>query len=189
MEIVAINQISPDQVIFWQWGFITINATLVYTWLIMGILVIGFRACHPQSFHGHRTISRWQNLLEVIVSTIRSEIREIAQEDADKYLPFIGTLFLFILLSNLLTFVPGYVAPTSSLTTTAALAICVFIAVPILRHHKAGVDRISQGVLPADVHLLPLPCHGGIFPDPGPGRPALRQHHEPREGHRASCWP
>ena len=41
MEIMTISQISPDQVIFWHWGFITINATLVFTWLVMAILVIG----------------------------------------------------------------------------------------------------------------------------------------------------
>ena len=41
MEVVAIDQISPDQVILFTWGIVTINATLVYTWLIMGLLVVG----------------------------------------------------------------------------------------------------------------------------------------------------
>jgi len=138
MEVVAINQISPDQVIFFVWQFITINATLVYTWMIMAILVVG-SVLITRNLSTDRTMSRWQNLVEVIVSTIRSEIRDIVREGADTYFTFIGTLFLFILLSNLLTFIPGYVAPTSSLTTTASLAIVVFFAVPIYGISKQGI--------------------------------------------------
>jgi F-type H+-transporting ATPase subunit a len=138
MEVVAINQISPDQVIFFTWGFVTINATLVYTWLVMGILVVGSMVI-TRNLSTDRTLSRWQNLLEVIVGAIRSEIREVAKEGGDTYFPFIGTLFLFILFSNLFTFIPGYVAPTSSLTTTSALAIVVFFAVPIFGIAKQGV--------------------------------------------------
>ena len=41
MEIVSLNQISPDQVIIWSWSFIMINATILYTWLVMAILVVG----------------------------------------------------------------------------------------------------------------------------------------------------
>jgi len=138
MEVVAINQISPDQVIFFTWGFVTINATLVYTWLVMGILVVGSMVI-TRNLSTDRTLSRWQNLLEVIVGAIRSEIREVVKECGDTYFPFIGTLFLFILFSNLFTFIPGYVAPTSSLTTTSALAIVVFFAVPIFGIAKQGV--------------------------------------------------
>ena len=138
MEVVAINQISPDQVIFFTWGFVTINATLVYTWLVMGILVVGSMAI-TRNLSTDRTLSRWQNLLEVIVGAIRSEIREVVKEGGDTYFPFIGTLFLFILFSNLFTFIPGYVAPTSSLTTTSALAMLVFFAVPIFGIAKQGI--------------------------------------------------
>ena len=140
MEVVAINQISPDQVIFFVWHFVTINATLVYTWIIMAMLVIGSMVI-TRNLSSDRTMSRWQNLMEVIVGTIRSEIRDIVKEGADSYFPFIGTLFLFILLSNLLTFIPGYVAPTSSLTTTAALAMVVFFAVPIYGISKQGITE------------------------------------------------
>lgn len=138
MEVVAINQISPDQVILFAWGFVTISATLIYTWIIMGLLVIG-SILITRNLSTERTMSRWQNLMEVIVLAIRSEIKEIVKEDEDTYFCFIGTLFLFILFSNLLTFIPGYVAPTSSLTTTSALAIMVFFAVPIFGISKQGI--------------------------------------------------
>ncbi len=138
MEILRLNQISPDQLILWQMGFAKITATLLYTWFIMAILIIGsWLVTRKISKDIH--ISRWQNLLEVIVSTIRGQIMEITKDNPDHYLAFIGTLFLFIGLSNLLLIVPGYVAPTSSLTTTAALAICVFIAVPLYGITKRGL--------------------------------------------------
>ncbi len=139
MEVVAIDQISPDQVILLQMGLITINATLVYTWLIMLILVVG-SILITRHLSSERTLSRWQNVMEVIITAVMGEIREISRENVRRYFPFVGSLFLFIALSNLLTFIPGYVAPTSSLTTTAALAVTVFFAVPIY-----GIT--SQGVL------------------------------------------
>lgn len=140
MEIMSISQISPDQVILWQWGFITINATLIYTWVIMAILVIGAWLV-TKDISTEMRFSRWQNMLEVIISGIGSEIREITQGREKDYLPLIATLFLFIALSNILAIVPAiYVAPTSSITTTAALAVTVFFAVPIY-----GIA--SQGVL------------------------------------------
>ncbi|MGD0819578.1 MAG: F0F1 ATP synthase subunit A [Desulfomonilia bacterium] len=138
MEILRLNQISPDQIILWQWWFVKINATMIFTWLIMALLLFfSWLATHRLSTDIH--ITRWQNLLEVIVSTIRDQIKEISQDNPDHYLAFIGTLFLFIGLSNLLAVIPGYVAPTSSLTTTAALAICVFIAVPLYGITKRGL--------------------------------------------------
>jgi len=138
MEVMAMYQISPDQVILFKWGFITINATLVYTWGIMGLLVFGSLAV-TRNLSTDRTLSRWQNFLEVVVGGIRSEIRDVVREDVDVYFAFIGTIFLFILASNIFTFIPGYVAPTSSLTTTATLAIIVFFAVPIYGIAKQGI--------------------------------------------------
>ncbi len=140
MEVVAINQISPDQVILFAWGFVTISATLIYTWIVMGILIIGSMLI-TRNLSTERTMSRWQNFLEVVVGAIRSEIKEVVKEGEDTYFCFIGTLFLFILFANLFTFIPGYVAPTSSLTTTSALAVMVFFAVPIFGIAKQGVTE------------------------------------------------
>lgn len=138
MEILSLNQISPDQLVLLQWGFIRITATLVYTWLIMMILILGSWLV-TRTISSDMHTSRWQGLLEVVVSTIRDQIKEISHEDPGYYLSFVGTLFLFVGLSNLLLIVPGYVAPTASLTTTAALAICVFIAVPLYGITRHGI--------------------------------------------------
>ena len=138
MEILQSNQISPDQIIIWQWRFIIINATMLYTWLIMFILVGGSWLV-TRRISSEIRISRWQNFLESVVSILRDQIREVSQDEPTKYLSYIGTLFLFIGLSNLLIIVPGYVAPTASLTTTAALAISVFFAVPLYGITKQGL--------------------------------------------------
>jgi len=138
MEIVALSQISPDQVVVWSWNFITLNVTILYTWLVMGILV-GGSILVTRNLSSEMNVSRWQHFLEIVVSIVRGEISEMTKKGADNYVPLIGTLFLFICTSNVLAVVPGYIAPTSSMTTTAALATCVFVAVPYYGISRNGV--------------------------------------------------
>jgi len=138
MEVVALSQISPDQVVVWSWKFLTLNVTILYTWLVMAILV-GGSIFVTRRLSSEMNVSRWQHFLEVVISVVRGEISEMTKTGADHYVPLIGTLFLFICTSNVLAVVPGYVAPTSSMTTTAALATCVFIAVPFYGISRNGV--------------------------------------------------
>ncbi len=129
--------LTPDEIIFWQWGIISINATLVFTWLIMILLII-FSWLVTHNLSSTHRLSRQQNILEVIVMGINKQIEEISQQKPEPYLPFVGTLFIFIAVSNLLTIIPGYQPPTGSLSTTAALAICVFFAIPLYGISKQG---------------------------------------------------
>jgi F-type H+-transporting ATPase subunit a len=131
-------ELSPDATVFWQWGPVVLNATLVYTWLVMGVLVAGSWLV-TRNLSVEPAMTRWQNALETVVGYIRDQIRDIARQDPAPYLPFIGTLFLFISVSNLLGVVPFIEPPTSSLSTTAALALCVFVAVPIYGIAQEGV--------------------------------------------------
>lgn len=161
MEIVSLNQISPDQVIIWSWGFIKINATILYTWLVMAILVfISWLA--TRNLSSELNVSRWQHFLEVVVSIIRSEISEMAKKGADNYIPIIGTLFLFICTSNVLAIVPGYVAPTSSITTTASLALCVFIAVPYYGISRNGLFHYLKEYFQPNFIFFPFHVMGEI---------------------------
>lgn len=123
-------KISPDQLVFFDWSWGRINATLVFTWLIMALLTIGSWLVTRRLSSGER-MSRWQNLLEVLVSGIVEHIEEITRRQAGPFLPFVGTLFIFILTANILAVVPYFMPPTGSLSTTSALAICVFVAVPL----------------------------------------------------------
>ncbi|MGE0681908.1 MAG: F0F1 ATP synthase subunit A [Candidatus Binatia bacterium] len=150
-----ITDLTPDQVIFWRWQFLTLNATIVYTWIVMASLAVSaWLATRRLSTGPH--ISRWQNLLEVVVSMIREQIREISDQTPDSYVPFIGTLFLFIVVANVLTVVPGYLPPTGSLSTTAALAICVFVAVPLYGIVHQGLRGYLRNYIRPSVLMLPF---------------------------------
>lgn len=122
--------ISPDSMVFWHWGPFSLNGTIVFTWVVMALLTAIAWLITRRLSTGIE-LSRWQNLLEVVVMGIRDQIGELSHQEPGRYLPFVGTLFLFIAMANLLNVVPGYMAPTGSLSTTTALAICVFFAVPI----------------------------------------------------------
>lgn len=152
---------SPDEVIFYQWGFFKLNATIVYTWVVMAILVIGSWLVTRRLSTGPR-ISRWQNLLEVVVGFLRSEIRGLSQQNPDMYLPFIGTLFLFIAVSNLLDVVPGFSAPTGSLSATVALAVCVFFAVPIFGIANQGIGSYLKNYIKPSPFMLPFNIIGEL---------------------------
>lgn len=161
MDFMSLKEISPDQVVFWQWGWISINATIAFTWGVMAFMVIGSWLITRRLSSGPE-MSRWQNLLEVLVEGMRNQIRDISQEDPDSYLYFIGTVFLFILISNFFSVVPGYVAPTASLSTTAALAICVFVAVPIYGIMSRGVlGYLKEYVKPTPL-MLPFNVIGEL---------------------------
>jgi F-type H+-transporting ATPase subunit a len=145
--------ITPDQWIFWQSGFIKLNATIIFTWLIMALLVVGSWLVTRRLSTG-TSLPRWQNMLEAIVELIQGQIREVSRQTPERYLPFIGTLFLFIFVSNVLTIVPGYEPPTGSLSTTAALAICVFVAVPIYGIAQRGlVGYLKHYIRPTPLML------------------------------------
>jgi len=125
-----IGDFSPDDVELWRWEFVSLNYTILYTWLVIALLVFASWLV-TRRLTSSPQMSRWQNFLEILITTISDQIRDVSPQKPDRYLPFIGTLFLFIVVSNLLAVVPGFYAPTASLSTTTALAICVLIAVPV----------------------------------------------------------
>ena len=146
---------NPDQVILWQYDFIKINATLAFTWVVMAQLAGGsFMVTRRLSVDA--PISRGQNLLEVIVSYMNRQIHEISQQEPQRYLSFIGSLFLFIFVSNLLAVVPGYRPPTGSLSTTTALAVSVFIAVPFYGIRQVGLWEYVKQYCRPNIFMLPF---------------------------------
>lgn len=153
--------ISPDSQIFWQWRFVHLNATIIYTWAVMAVLTIGSRLV-TRNLSTRPPLSRFQNLLEVCVTLVRNEIRELSQESPDRYMSFVGTLFLFIAVSNLLDVVPGFTSPAGSLSTTAGLAICVFIAVPLYGIAQVGFLEYLKRYIRPTVFMLPFNVIGEL---------------------------
>jgi F-type H+-transporting ATPase subunit a len=146
-------KLSPDETIFWQHGFITINLTIVTTWAIMLVLVC-VSAIITRKLKTGIHISRWQCILEMLVTFMNDQIKEVGLNHPEEYIAFIGTLFLFIGTANICIILPWYEAPTGSLSTTAALAISVFIAVPFFGIMKSGLpDYLKSYVKPTFIML------------------------------------
>lgn len=147
--------------VYWQAGFVRVNATLVFTWLVIAFMVLAAWLVTRRLSIGP-SLSRGQNLMEVLVVGIRDQIQAVTQQDPDRYLPFVGTLFLFIAVSNVLAVVPGFQPPTGSLSTTAALALCVFVAVPIYGIAERGVAGYLQNYVRPSVLMLPFNIIGEL---------------------------
>lgn len=148
-------RLSPDEMVFWQYGFLELNATIVFTWALMLVLVVGSILVTRRLSTGlERT--RWQNLLEMIVTTLMTQIEEVGLEQPKRYLGFLGTLFLFVAAASLATVLPGYESPTGSLSTTAALALCVFVAVPLYGIGERGVGAYLASYVQPTFVMLPF---------------------------------
>lgn len=157
-----IKDISPDQVLYWRWGeWLNLNATILFTWLVMAALIIASVLITRRLSAGIR-MNRWQNFLEIVVDQMQRQIEEIVRQDAGPYLPFIGTLFLFIVVSNTLTVVPGFIAPTASLSTTAGLALAVFVAVPLFGIREQGLRKYIKLYLSPTPFMLPFNILGEL---------------------------
>jgi F-type H+-transporting ATPase subunit a len=152
-------EISPDNVVIYTWGTVVLNATVLFTWLTM-ISLVGISILVTQRLSICPKMSPWQNCLEILVEGIYNQIREITDQDPEPYISFVGTLFLFIVTSNLLTVVPGYHAPTGSLSTTMALALCVFVAVPIFGIRQQGLWHYLKSYLEPTPLMLPFQIIG-----------------------------
>jgi F-type H+-transporting ATPase subunit a len=148
-------RLSSDQLILWQHGIVKLNATIIVTWGIMLMLTIAARAI-TRRMTSDVMPSRWQAALELLITGIQQQIEQVGLADAGPYVAFVGTLFVFIASANLLTIFPGYEPPTGSLSTTAALALCVFAAVPLFGIRKRGWRGYLRSYLEPTILMLPF---------------------------------
>lgn len=154
--------ISPDMIVFYEWqGIPILNATIVFTWLVM-LLLAGGSWLVTRNVTSESKISRWQNLLETLVGMMNNQIREVSRQEPARYLPFVGTIFVFILAANVMSVIPGYSAPTGSFSTTVALALCVFVAVPVFGIGRRGIGAYLKSYLQPTVFMLPFNIIGEI---------------------------
>ena len=148
-------RLSSDGLIFWQDGFIKLNGTILFTWALMFVLAAGSKLV-TRKLSMDLKRARWQSLLEIIVTGIEKQIEDVGLSNPRKYMGFIGTLFLFIALASLCTIIPGNEPPTGSLSTTAALALCVLIAVPFFGVEEQGLRGYLKSYLEPTVIMLPF---------------------------------
>jgi len=147
--------LSPDQAIFWQHGVFKLNATIAFTWALMILLAGGSRLVTRKLSTGLER-SRWQNLLEIVVTGIEKQIEEVGLSQPERYIGFLGTLFVFVAAASLCAVIPGYEPPTASLSTTTALALSVFVAVPYFGIEEQGVRDYLKSYMKPTVLMLPF---------------------------------
>ena len=143
----------------WQHGVFVLNYTLVFTWIVMAFLTVGSWLI-TRRLRSDARVSKWQNLLEAIVSGMETQLKEITRRETVRFMPFVGTLFLFVGVSNVLSVVPGFHTPTGSLSTTAALAVCVFLAVPLYGILETGLLKYLRNYIQPTFFMLPFNIMG-----------------------------
>lgn len=146
---------NPDEQILWEYAFVKLNLTIVTTWGLMLVLVLAAWLATRRLSSGIE-ISWWQSLLEILVLNLRDQIKEVGIPAPRTYLPFLGTLFIFIAFAALCNIFPAYFPPTSSLSTTTALALCVFFAVPAYGISKSGLLGYLKTYLEPTFLMLPF---------------------------------
>ncbi len=154
--------ITPDTIIYFQWKWITINATLVNTWFVMSVITVICWLIARNISYDPKKIPRFQHALEVIVGYMRDQLREVIENNPAPFIPFLGTLFLFVSMSNFFSFIPFYYPPTGSLSTTAALASCVFLAVPFFGIRKLGIKKYFMQYFQPTFIIFPFKVIGEI---------------------------
>ncbi len=148
-------RLSPDETILWQNGFVKLNLTIAFTWALMLVMAVGAKLI-TRNLSTDLQRTRWQNLLEMIVTGMAAQIEKVGLSHPQKYLGFLGTLFLFVALATLGTVIPGFEPPTGSLSTTAALALCVFVAVPLFGIEEQGIRGYLRSYVEPTILMLPF---------------------------------
>ena len=150
---------------------------VTHSWFVIIIMVISFAILAK----GIKMLpSSTQSFLEFVVSGLESFMVEITGPEGRAFFPFIATIFLYILLCNLLGLVPGFISPTASPNTTIALALLTFVYTHIIgiryhgfkyiKHFLGPIWYIAPIMLPIEIigHLarimsLSIRLFGNIF--------------------------
>lgn len=137
-----------------QLGPLAISNTVVTTWgiMLLMLLIAGFA---KHRLHTTRP-GRLQTIVEGIVSIIEQAILEVAPQHGRRIMPFIGSLWLFLVVANLSGLIPGVHSPTRDLSATAALAIVVFLSVHWYGIRIQGLKNYLKHYLTPSPILLPF---------------------------------
>ncbi|MFH1672020.1 MAG: F0F1 ATP synthase subunit A [Pseudomonadota bacterium] len=145
--------------IIFEYHGIEITSTIIYTWIVMALLVgISFAITRGATIRG----KRGQNVLEMIVEWVLDTIEDITKTNPFPLLPLVGTLALFLLVANTISIIPGMSAPTNDISTTSALAIIVFFAVPFYGIRKKGMKKYLANYIQPTIFMLPFNIIGEL---------------------------
>jgi len=134
-------------------GPLSITNTVVVTW---GIMLALTTAAWAVTRHLAASPGRWQVVVEGIVAAIEEAIRAVVPDHYRQVMPFIATLWIFIVVANLVSLVPGLRSPTGDLSLTAGLAVLVFFAVHWYGIRSHGLKSYLRHYLQPNPILLPF---------------------------------
>ncbi|HXZ68051.1 MAG TPA: F0F1 ATP synthase subunit A, partial [Alphaproteobacteria bacterium] len=134
-------------------GAVPITRPVVTTWAIMLVLSAGSWAITRRLT---LKSSPRQNVLELIVTQIADQIRDVMRKDPLPFLPLIATLFIFLVVANLSGILPGTQAPTARLETPAALASIVFLSIHYFGVRAHGFFGYLASFAKPKLIMLPL---------------------------------
>jgi F-type H+-transporting ATPase subunit a len=134
-------------------GPIPITEPVVTTWGLMLALTM---VCFLSTRRLQLDPSRWQTVLEILVTNIEKQIAETMQTAGRPFVPLLGTLFVFLVCANLSGVLPGVRAPTASIETAAALALIVFLAVHGYGLRRRGIRAYLGSYAKPTIVMLPL---------------------------------
>jgi F-type H+-transporting ATPase subunit a len=134
-------------------GGVPITEPVVVTWAIMALLG-GFSALATRRLT--LVPSRRQAMLEAVVGAIDAQIRGTMQVDPAPYRALIGTIFVYVLVANWTSLVPGVSPPTAHLETDAALALIVFAATIVLGVRARGIGGYLRTFAEPTWVMIPL---------------------------------
>ena len=134
-------------------GPIPITEPVVVTWGLIGLLTVGGLFVRSRL---SLVPSRGQAALELVVTAMQGLIRDTLRASPEPYLPLLGTLFVFILLANWSSIVPGIEPPTAHIETDAALAVIVFFAVIYFGIRVRGIGAYLRTFAEPTLLMVPL---------------------------------
>jgi F-type H+-transporting ATPase subunit a len=140
-------------VVLFTFGAVQITATVATTWGVMlGLGLLSWLAMRrPAPSPG-----LLQTLAEGVVTGLEGAIAAAAPQHARELLPFIGTLWIFLVVANLVGLIPGLHSPTRDLSATSALAILVFFSVHGYGIRSQGLKNYLRHYLSPSPILLPF---------------------------------
>lgn len=136
-----------------EWGPIQLTSTVTTTWLIM-LIVGGFAWLATRTLQ--MTPTRLQTVIEGVVSMIEAAVRDIAPRHVKQIMPFIGGLWTYLVIANLIGLFPGMHSPTRDLSATAALAFLVFLSTHWYGIRLQGLKNYLAHYVKPNPILLPF---------------------------------
>ena len=134
-------------------GPVPVTEPVVVTWALMAVLtLVGLIATRSLTL----SPNRYQSVLELVVGAIEGQIRGTMRVTPRRYVPIIGTLFLFILAANWSSLIPGVDPPTAHIETDAALGLIVFASIIYFGIRGRGVEGYLKTFAEPSIVMIPL---------------------------------